>query len=156
MYIIEKAGVSHSARVSQFVGKTFLESIALQYKKEGVKAFLNYVTPRQIGKRMRTDDDFFLIAKQDDEIIGMIEMSEWNHITLLFIKKEMRNEGIGSALINAAINYIEENGKIINEINLNAVSSAISAYEAMGFSRLGENTEKVGITYTPMKKIVNY
>jgi len=156
MYTVEEANVYYCARLSVFISQVFMESVAPKYRKEGVNAFLKYVTPRQIKKRMKTEDDFFMIAKDGERIIGMIEMREWNHITLLFVDKEMRQAGVGKALIKAAIEYIQEKGREVNELNVNAVPGAESAYEAMGFSALGDKTEKIGIIYTPMKKVLVY
>ncbi len=156
MYTIEEPGISYCARLSAFVGQVFMESVAPKYQRQGVTAFLKYVTPRQVKKRMNAEDDFFLMAKENDRIVGMIEMREWNHITLLFVEKEMRNEGVGKALIKAAIERIIDEGKEINTLNVNVVPGAESAYEAMGFSALGDKTEKIGIIYTPMQKVLLY
>ena len=154
MYTIERLGVSYCARLSEFIGRVFMESVAPKYRKEGIMAFLKYVTPRQIKRRMKTEDDFFLVAKEGEKIIGMIEMREWEHITLLFVDKNMRHAGVGKALIEAAVEQIIAEGKAISELSVNAVPGAEGAYEAMGFSALGGKTEKIGIIYTPMKKIL--
>lgn len=156
MYTIEEANRYYCFRLSEFIGNVFMESVAPKYEREGVTAFMKYVTPRQIRKRMKTEDDFFLIAKKGDRIIGMIEMREWNHITLLFVDKEMRKLGVGKALIKEAIENMQGKGKQVNELSVNAVPGAEGAYEAMGFLARGSQTERIGIIYTPMEKTIAY
>lgn len=156
MYTLEVANVHFCVRLSAFIGQVFMESVAPKYSREGVSTFLKYVTPRQIKKRMKTEDDFFIIARDGERIIGMIEMREWNHITLLFVDKDMRQAGVGKALIEAAVGVIKNRGREVSELNVNAVPGAESAYEAMGFLAFGAKTEKIGIIYTPMQKILVY
>ncbi|MBR3254688.1 MAG: ribosomal protein S18-alanine N-acetyltransferase [Clostridia bacterium] len=88
-----------------------------------------------------SDTTSLFVAKKEDEIVGFIGvqfiLNEAN-ITNIVTKKQSRNQGIGSALLNYAINYSKCHNmiSITLEVNENN-SSALSLYKKSNFKQVG-------------------
>ena len=83
----------------------------------------------------------YIVAKQNNEIVGFAGI--WTivdvaHIANIVVKKDMRNNGIGSLLLQSLINMSQELNmhEITLEVN-ERNSSAIGLYRKFGFEQVG-------------------
>ena len=75
------------------------------------------------------------------------EQGQYGHLSYLAVRNDLRNNGIGSSIINFAINHLRELGIKIMRLNVNKDnSSAIRLYERYGFTYAEDITpEKIAM-----------
>lgn len=85
-----------------------------------------------IGYYLSCDGEIY-VAYLNDEIIGAALRNE-DYLDSLFVKKEYRNQKIGSTLLEKVLNDCKE----YQVIRLNANIKAISLYQRYGFCQNGQ------------------
>ena len=108
--------------------RTFLRFDADDYKREGIDNFKEFVTDSKLYRN-------FCEGRYP-----------------LFVDGDYHRRGIGRALMEYTRQYLA------NEVNINsatvfAAPYAYSFYEAEGFLKIGEETERDGMRFTPMEMI---
>lgn len=89
---------------------------------------------RDVERCWNLEPNGCFIAESDNKLVGHIFsvlFGEIGWIGLLIVNPEKRGKGIGAALMEAAINYLEENGA--KTIKLEAVEEAAPLYRRLGF-----------------------
>lgn len=103
--------------------------------------FDSFWTEGVLKSELENPNSKYIVAKQNDEIVGFagiwISIDDV-HITNIVTRKDKRNQGIGSLLLENLINLAKETklASLTLEVNENN-SSAIHLYEKFGFSTLG-------------------
>lgn len=99
-------------------------------------------------------DDFCFVADLEGKIVGAV----WVRIIAGNIKgygyvddetpefaislfKEYRNQGFGTRLMSAMIEYLRESGYIQTSLNVKKENYAVKLYQKMGFKIIGENED---------------
>lgn len=81
------------------------------------------------------DDCFHIIARQDDDVIGVGRIqnnsAEQAQIRYMAVAKEHEGRGIGRKIVNALEAYAKETG--IDEVVLDAREPAVGFYERLGY-----------------------
>jgi GNAT superfamily N-acetyltransferase len=135
--------------VCALIAQVFNTFIAPDYSPEGAAEFLIYVRPDVMRKRLRRNY-FGVVASVDDRIVGMIEMKDYAHISLLFVDGPFQGQGIGRALWTRALAHCRETDPTVKEITVNSARSAIPVYRHFGFVPIGPEETRSGIQFTPM------
>lgn len=130
--------------------RTFLRFDADDYKREGIDNFKEFVTDSKLYRNFCEGKYPLFVALIGERIVGLISLRNNNHISLLFVDGDYHRRGIGRALMEYTRQYLA------SEVNLNsatvfAAPYAYSFYEAEGFSKIGEETERDGMRFTPME-----
>ena len=136
-------------RVIRLVAEVFKSSVAPWYSAEGVNEFLRYTRGDDLLKRSRLDH-FILVAKDGCDIIGMIEVKKYDHISLFFVAEPFQRTGIGRVLLNRALKICRNRDPWLKRVSVNASPNAIGAYANMGFIPLGPERTINGIRFIPM------
>jgi hypothetical protein len=68
------------------------EFVAVDYTDEGNRFFYNWIDPVRIAERQRNNRSI-LIARQDSELAGMIEIRDNNTISLLLLIRIFSRKG---------------------------------------------------------------
>ena len=136
--------------VSGLVRMVFDEFVAPCYVQEGISTFIEYIEPAKIAARIKAGDDFVITAKDGDQIVGVIDVKQHNHISLLYVDKKYHDGGIAKRLLQKAIERIRAKNPKIIEITVNSSLYGVLIYERMGFRLLSPEQEKNGIKYFPM------
>jgi GNAT superfamily N-acetyltransferase len=92
---------SEAAAVSLLAREVFIQFVAAQYEAEGVEEFGRYESAEAFSQRQEPDH-VSLVAEQDGELIGMLQLRESSHVAMLFIRPSCQRQGIGRALLAAA------------------------------------------------------
>lgn len=137
-------------RVCRLIQQVFNDFVAPLYAQEGVEEFLRYVDPNLMAKRTQSNH-LTLIAEVNRELIGAIEMRDFNHISLLFIVGEKQRQGIGRKLLQEALVIARRYEPDLSEVDVHSSPNAVDAYERLGFQAVGPEKLENGICYVPMK-----
>lgn len=145
---------SEETDVCNLVIRVFNEFIAHQYSHEGVREFLKYVQPELLLRRSQKNH-FVLLATIQDKIVGMIEIRNNRHVSLLFVDRRFQQRGIGRELLQRSLNICKleislKRGPELQEVSVNSSPNSIQIYERIGFRRIGSEQVKNGIRFTQM------
>ncbi len=89
------------------------------------------------------NDSIHLVCEQDDEIIGIVFISHYERLNLLFVQPSQQKTGIGEALLDRALETCRHEGKSCQLI-LNSSSYAASFYLKYGFTQDGDPINRPG------------
>lgn len=137
--------------IHQLVKTVFDEFVAPDYSAEGVDFFYDWITPESILKRQQ-EERKILVALVDSKIVGIIELRNLNHISLLFVDKAYHRMGIASSLFKEAVFKILNCNPLIENIYVFSSPYAIPMYTKMGFIKTDSLQIKHGIKYLPMQR----
>ena len=146
---IRKIEEKDLARVSSICMKAFMRSVAPSLSSEGIDTFRIFAAVDSFSNRIK-GDNIILIYEGSGKVKGVIELKEGRHVAMLFVEPESQNNGIGSELISAVIEYART-----ETITVSASLNSVSAYLKYGFVCSGEPDEKSGLKYQPMELELN-
>lgn len=135
--------------VSDLIVRTFQRDIAPHYVEEGIREFLSYVTPEAILSR-QAQNHVALVAIQDAQLVGMLELREYSHVSLLFVEATRQRKGIGRHLMEEALRLCKIHHPGLSEITVNSSPNSVEAYKRFGFYATGKLQVKNGIAFVPM------
>ena len=137
-------------RVCQLVQQVFNDFVAPLYAQEGVEEFLRYADPDLMAKRAQSNH-LVLIAEENREFIGAIEMRNFNHISLMFVARDNQRQGIGRHLLQGVLTIAKRYEPDLFEVNVHSSPNAVDAYKRLGFQTAGPEKLENGIYFVPMK-----
>ncbi len=135
--------------INRVIHNCFNEFIAIDYPEEGINEFMRFIHTDNIMKRYEKGN-YTLVACNNKEIVGVIELRDFMHISLLFVSKGYHGKGIGRELVNQAIEVCKKN-YYIRAITVNSSPYAVKIYEKLGFYKIEEEKCIHGVRFTPMK-----
>ena len=135
--------------VSDLVTTTFRRDVAPLYTQEGIREFLSYANPGALQER-QSRDHMILVASQDKSIVGVLELRDASHLSLLFVETMHQRQGVGRLLVNEALRFIQAHHPETQEITVNSSPNAVEAYQRFGFQVRSELQVKNGIGFVPM------
>jgi GNAT superfamily N-acetyltransferase len=135
--------------ICDLVIHTFNEFIADLYSRRGVRQFLRYIKPRLLLQRSKASH-FVMVAETQEKIVGMIEVRNYDHISLFYVLKEFQMKGISRELLRRTEEMCLKNKPDLDQITVNSSPNAVQIYEKLGFHKIGSEQVRNGITFTPM------
>ena len=134
------------------VREVYNELVSSENTKQGNDVFYDFIKFEEAKKRL-SEISFAIIAKIDSRICGIIEIKNYNHVCLLFVKKEMMRQGLAKTMFKLAIDKcIQKNS---DYIDVNSSLYAIPIYEKLGFSQTEDKKLVNGIQFIPMLYKIN-
>lgn len=129
------------------IKSAFEKLVAPGYSREGILEFYKFANP--LAMRLRLLGNTMLLGARtpEGEFVGVIEVQDKRHISLLFVHPEHHRKGIASRLVKEACAACG-NG----DIEVNSSPYAVEAYERMGFTMLSQEQLRNGIRYVPMRR----
>ncbi len=141
-------------QVIDLVLSVFDEFVAPLYLNEGIVEFRRYANIEALAKRSQANS-FVLIAKINADPIGIIEVTDYSHVAMLFVRRSFQKQGIGKALVRKTIDICLKHRPDLRKITVNASPNSISAYNKMGFNADKDEQIANGICFTAMGMILN-
>jgi hypothetical protein len=135
------------AKVCSLIEKVFNEFVAPDYGPEGVNEFFKFANPHALAERAGLGQ-VVVVAEQESEIVGVIEIIRYDHISMLFVGR--RGEGIAKDLIRIAVGECRKRQPDLKQITVNSSPFAEPIYCRMGFKTTGSFQKKNGIIFVPM------
>lgn len=130
------------------IREAFDTHISVSYSAQGVIEFYKYIDVAAIRKRMQENHEIYT-AVSGHTVIGIIELRNHNHISLLFVKNEHKGTGVGKILLQHAVDRMTQGG--VREITVNSSPNSIGFYASQGFVPLGAEEVTQGIRSLSMK-----
>jgi GNAT superfamily N-acetyltransferase len=146
---IRKIKKGEEKQICRMILDVFDEFIAPDYCVEGIKEFRQYVNPELITQRLQINCLIY-VAEVENNIAGVLELRDNNHISLLFVKKQYQNQGIAKELVGKATAVcIKNNG---GKLEVNSSPYAVNIYKRLGFITTDWEKTVDGIRFTAMEK----
>jgi GNAT superfamily N-acetyltransferase len=133
----------------RIVRESFSSFVAPDYSAEGVREFLKYADPVAMRRRFR-EGHVVLLAVAGERILGVMEIREFRHISLLFVDRADHRQGVARDLLNKALEICTEERPSLAEITVFSSPYAVEIYEHLGFRRTGPERTCTGIRFIPM------
>lgn len=147
---VQRMSPGEEGRVCRLIQQVFNQFVAPLYGREGVEEFMRYADPTRMAERNK-GDHCTLLAKYGDEIVGVIEVRDFNHIPLLFVAADAQRKGIAKLLLGEAVQRAHRVRPKPLQITVHASPNAVDAYGKMGFQSEGGERLEQGIRYVPMR-----
>ena len=135
--------------VSELIIRTFNKFIALGYSTRGVEQFLKGIRVEHVLARLQTGR-LILVAVTKKGIVGIIEVKDYNHASLLFVDAKHHRKGIARGLLKRALAICQNHNPDITKFTVNSSPYAVHIYKKLGFQQLGQERVENGMRFTPM------
>lgn len=136
-------------KVCSLVEKVFNEFVAPDYGEDGINEFYKFANPNALADRAGSEQ-VVIVAEKGPDLFGIIEMSNCDHIAMLFVS--LRGKGIAKGLISTAVEECLKRKPESSGITVNSSLFAEPIYSKMGFEATGPAQKKNGIIFVPMVK----
>jgi len=110
---------------------------------ESVAEWKQICDPEELRGRILSGEKT-LVATWNGIVVGFIAFKRGNHLSLLFVRREFAEQGIGRELFTRCTNNLDE-------ITVNSSDAAVGFYQKVGFVQSGDHFFKNGVWATPMK-----
>ena len=149
-FVIREIETGEEFEVSKLLNRVFMDFIASECSQEGISEFLRYARADRLNERLE-EDSFILLALLQDKTVGMIEIREDSHISLLFVDGNYQGKGIATRLVRAALNKCLEDDPSLKLVSVNSAPNSIKFYEKLGFVPTDSERLQNGIRFVPME-----
>ncbi|MFH0894878.1 MAG: GNAT family N-acetyltransferase [Bacteroidota bacterium] len=136
--------------IHQLIKKVYDEFVSIDYSNEGNQFFYDWIDPLKIAERHQKQNTIML-AWEDLNLVGMIEIRDNNWISLLFVDKKYHGQGIAKKLFQEALKKSILKNPKLEKFNVHASPYSIPAYQKLGFIESDVMQENNGIKYLPME-----
>ena len=135
--------------VYNLIYQVFEEFIAPDFSQQGIDEFLSFASPEGLAARTQADN-FVILALYQKQIVGMIEIRDYGHISLLFVDSEYQGSGIGTELIERSLGRCHSRNPGFDTMSVNSGPNSVTFYEKVGFRPMAPEQEQNGIRFVPM------
>jgi GNAT superfamily N-acetyltransferase len=143
-----KIASGEEQRVLDLVRQVFDSNVAPAYSCLGNEEFYKYLRLEDFLKRIQTNHQVFVAKDSTAKIVGVLEIRDSFHISLLFVREDLQRSGIGRALVAKAIEAAKAAGAV--SMTVNSSPNAVAGYESFGFRAAGDEQIINGIKFIPM------
>ena len=135
--------------VSELALNAFKEFIAYECTDEGISEIQGFFSPEAIKSRSQKNY-FVIVSEHMGKIVGMLEMRDYKHLSMLFVDKKFHRNGIARQLLIKAIELAQSKNPRLSEITVNSSRYAEPIYHRIGFIRTQRIQIEKGIKFIPM------
>lgn len=122
----------------------FHDRVAPTLGAEGVATFEALAQPEAFAARQAGGNRLW-VAEHAGRVVGVVELRELRHLSMLFVDPGCQGQGIGWALVQAVVPAVLAEG-----LTVNASLTSVEAYLRFGFTCTGEVFEQRGLVCQPM------
>lgn len=137
-------------KICELILDCFNEFVAPGYSQKGIEEFCKYVNPAALSNRLKNSESFVIMACYNEQVVGVMEVRSFNHISLLFVKKEHHKKGIAKMLLQHSIEKCKQFNPSLKEIDINSSPYAVDIYKKMGFIQTDNEQVINGIRFIHM------
>ena len=141
MKTARQANLDDLAAIKELVSRTLLCCVVQD--EDSYKTIFDDICEIIDSWIVNSDDSVFLVCERDGEIVGVVLISQYERMNLLFVDPAHQGSGIGTSLVDSAIEACRSAGKN-KRITLNSSNFAAPFYEKYGFIRNGSPRDLPG------------
>ncbi len=130
------------------VRRVFDSNVAPAYSDQGNEEFYKYLKLDDFLKRLQGKHHVFVAKDDTGTIVGVLELRDSYHVSLLFVREDLQRSGIGRSLMEQAIAVARSAG--CPAMTVNSSPNAVTGYESFGFRVDCEEQIIKGIRFVPM------
>ena len=144
---IEKANINDIEEISDLVKRIYLKYNSKIDTEEGIKNILIFVSAENMRLRFFIEGALMLVARDENKkIIGVIELRNFEHISLFFVDDKYFKLGIGKKLFEEAKNIFGN-----EKYSVNASDYGLEFYKKLGFIQITDSIKiEKGVHFYPM------
>ena len=144
---IEKANINDIEEISDLVKRIYLKYNSKIDTEEGIKNILIFISAENIKLRFFIEGALMLVARDENKkIIGVIELRNFEHISLFFVDDKYFKLGIGKKLFEKAKNIFGT-----EKYSVNASDYGLEFYKKLGFIQITDSIKiEKGVHFYPM------
>ena len=135
------------AAVLALVERVFHQFVAGDLDPEGVREFLKAARSFVLDT---PPNHFVVVAAQGDEIVGMIDVKDDDHVSLFFVDPARHGEGLGRRLLEAGIDLCRTHRPGVRAVDVHSSLWAVPVYAHLGFEQTHPEQEINGIRFVTM------
>lgn len=148
-YRFMQPGEEHA--VYELVRRVFDRFIAPGFIQQGVDEFVDYIEPDKLATRAQsTHVTLLAIAEPHQTLVGVIEIRQHRHISLLFVDEDYQRKGIAQRLMNKGIDLCCRHNPDLTFITVFSSPYAVDIYKCLGFTEAEPEQELNGVRFIPM------
>lgn len=132
--------------VAAFVERVHAHAVAPHESPAGQATFRRWADARSMADRAATHAVW--IADLDGAIVGVLELRDGTHVSLLFVEPARHRSGVASGLLVAALGA----PGTWPALTVNSAPGAVDAYARLGFVATGPIVEHEGMRFQPMRR----
>lgn len=147
MFKIEKAKIDDIEEISDLVKRIYLKYNSKIDTEEGIKNILFFVSAESMKLRFYIEGALMLVARdENNDIVGMIELKNFEHISLFFVDDKYFKCNIGKKLFEEAKNIFG-----CEKYSVNSSDYALEFYKKLGFIQITDSIKiEKGVHFYPM------
>lgn len=147
MFKIEKAEIDDIEKISDLVKRIYLKYNSKIDTEEGINNILSFISAKNMRLRFFIDGALILVARdKNNDIAGVIELTNFEHISLFFVDDKYFKCAVGSKLFEEVKNILGQEKYSVNSSNY-----ALEFYKKLGFVQIYDSIKiKNGVHFHPM------
>jgi GNAT superfamily N-acetyltransferase len=148
-WIIRSMHKGEEIEVFDLVQRVFDEFIAPLYTQEGIDEFFRYAQADALAQRSQ-NNHFVLLAIVAGQPVGMIEIRDNHHVSMLFVDRSFQHQGISRELLRQALNECHKHKPDLGQVTVHAAPNSVLIYERLGFRPVSSEQVINGMRFTSM------
>jgi GNAT superfamily N-acetyltransferase len=132
--------------IAAFARGVFDTHVATGYSPEGRASYARYADGDAMAARAANHRVW--VAEDGGEMVGVLEVRNETHVSMLFVDTRRQRSGIARALLAAAFGAPDA----WPALTVFSAPSAVDAYVRLGFAATDAEQETDGIRFVPMRR----
>jgi GNAT superfamily N-acetyltransferase len=130
--------------------RVFAVTVGPLYDAEGVRSFLDYADAAAL--RARAANHVVVVATAEDRatLVGMAELRDDSHLSLLFVDPACHGRGIARRLVERVVELARARLPELRELTVNSSPNSVGVYERLGFRSTDPERTVRGVRFVPM------
>lgn len=144
---IEKAQIEDIKEISELVKRIYLKYNSKIDTEEGINNILTFISAESMRLRFYIEGALMLVARnENNDIVGMIELKNFEHISLFFVDDKYFKCNIGKKLFEEAKNIFKS-----EKFSVNSSDYGLEFYKKLGFIQITDSIKvEKGVHFYPM------
>ena len=136
------------------VWDVFIRENANSCTQQGIEEFARFIKMENFMPLVESGEMIVFGAVEEQDLGGVGAVRRDGHISLLFVRPDLRRKGIAKALVGEMCRYCTMQFALMR-MTVNASVVSTEAYHHMGFRDLAPVQEKNGIRFVPMDLMIS-
>ena len=136
------------------VWDVFIRENASSCTQQGIEEFARFIKMENFMPLVESGEMIVFGAVEGQDLGGVGAVRRDGHISLLFVRPDLRRKGIAKALVGEMCRYCTMQFALMR-MTVNASVVSTEAYHHMGFRDLAPVQEKNGIRFVPMDLMIS-